>query len=502
MNSHPHHHPHAHDMTNSHLLVQEFEYHRPATAEEAVALLQEQGSRAAVLAGGTFLLVQMKMEQAAPRCLIDVGALPGLCGIGAVERVLEIGSRTTIWAVRSDASVQADYTALADACAAFGSTQIQLIGTLGGNICNASPASDTVPPLVAAGAELVLVSSEGERTMPLEEFLVGPGETKMRSGELLVAVRLPVPASQAGSAFVKISRVRADLAKASAAAALVREGDRIVDCRLAFGAVGPTVLRPSSAEKMLIGESFSSELALAAGRAASREVTPIDDVRSSARYRRRVVEALTHDALEAAWNRAGERGQGKAAGLEVGRAGQGESQRIAVQPKPIHLSPTETYPVTLKVNGVSHELDVRPNELLINVLRDRLNLTGTKYGCGIGECGACTVHIDGVPALSCLTLAVAADGREVTTVEGLGGPDGELDLVQEAFIEDAGFQCGYCTPGMLMMTKRLLAENPTPDEDEIRDYLKGNRCRCTGFAAIVRAVRRCVEEQKRTVTTG
>jgi len=121
-------------------------------------------------------------------------------------------------------------------------------------------------------------------------------------------------------------------------------------------------------------------------------------------------------------------------------------------------------------------------------------LTGTKYGCGIGECGACTVQLDGVPTLSCLTLAVAVDGREVMTVEGLEGPDGQLDPLQEAFIENAAFQCGYCTPGMLMMTKRLLEENPAADEDDIRDYLKGNRCRCTGFAAIVRAVRSCAGE--------
>ena len=161
---------------------------------------------------------------------------------------------------------------------------------------------------------------------------------------------------------------------------------------------------------------------------------------------------------------------------------------------PVRLEAGEVRTITLTVNGVEHRLHVRPNELLINVLRERLQLTGTKYGCGIGECGACTVQLDGVPTLSCLTLAVAVDGREVMTVEGLEGPDGQLDPLQEAFIENAAFQCGYCTPGMLMMTKRLLEETPAADEDDIRDYLKGNRCRCTGFAAIVRAVRSCAGE--------
>jgi carbon-monoxide dehydrogenase small subunit len=134
---------------------------------------------------------------------------------------------------------------------------------------------------------------------------------------------------------------------------------------------------------------------------------------------------------------------------------------------------------------------------LLNVLRERLSLTGTKYGCGIGECGACTVLLDGRPTLACLTLAVAADGSDVLTVEGLEGPDGELDGLQQAFIEHAAFQCGYCTPGILMMTKQLLGENPTPTENDIRDHLTGNRCRCTGFASIVRAVKSCTTTDNR-----
>lgn len=115
-------------------------------------------------------------------------------------------------------------------------------------------------------------------------------------------------------------------------------------------------------------------------------------------------------------------------------------------------------------------------------------MTGSKYGCGIGECGACTVHMDGEPTLSCLTLAISAHGRNIVTVEGLQGPDGKLDPLQEAFIEHSASQCGYCTPGMLMTAKKLLEENASPTEEEVRDFLKGNLCRCTGYASIVRAV--------------
>jgi len=146
--------------------------------------------------------------------------------------------------------------------------------------------------------------------------------------------------------------------------------------------------------------------------------------------------------------------------------------------------------IEIDLNGEEHTLDVAPNELLLNVLRERLELTGPKYGCGIGECGACTVLLNDVPALSCLVLAVSADGARIRTVEGLAGDGGRLDPIQEAFIEENAFQCGFCTPGMLVMTKRLLSEIPQPTEDEIRDYLKGNQCRCTGYASIVRAVKR------------
>ncbi len=485
---------HGHDMTNSHLLVHPFEYYEPTTLDEALTALSEYGNRATVLAGGTFLLVQMKMEQMAPECLINVGSLPSLTGFRVRGDHLEIGALTSIWDVGNSATVKAGYAALADACAAFGSTQIQLTGTIGGNVCSGSPASDAVPALIALDAVVAMAGAEGERCLPMERFLLGPGETAIRDGELLTAIRVPTPEARSGSAFVKISRVRADLAKASAAAKIVRDGDTIVDCRLALGSVGPTVMRACTAEQMLCGTTFGTESALAGGRAAAEEVTPIDDVRSSAWYRREVVQALVHDALKLAWERAGkdESGEvGRERGVELRQKRDHRRSRGAA----LRLGPTETVEIGLVVNGEEHRLTVAPNELLINVLRERLELTGTKYGCGIGECGACTVQLDGVPALACLTLAVAADGREVTTVEGLTGQGGELHALQEAFIEHAAFQCGYCTPGMLMMTQPLLEENPTPSEGDIRDYLKGNRCRCTGFASIVRAVRNGDEDR-------
>jgi carbon-monoxide dehydrogenase small subunit len=144
--------------------------------------------------------------------------------------------------------------------------------------------------------------------------------------------------------------------------------------------------------------------------------------------------------------------------------------------------------IKISVNGDSYELRVAPNALLLNVLRDALHLTGTKYVCGIGECGACTVLIDGKPILSCLTLAATLNGAEVTTIEGLVGADGRLDPIQAAFLDHGAYQCGYCTPGLIMASKALLSDNPHPTEADIQAYLRGNLCRCTGYSSIIRAV--------------
>ena len=140
------------------------------------------------------------------------------------------------------------------------------------------------------------------------------------------------------------------------------------------------------------------------------------------------------------------------------------------------------------VNGVTHELTVEPRKTLLAMLRDQLHLTGTKEGCSTGDCGACTVLMDGDTVPSCLVLAVEADGKEITTIEGLA-QNGKLHPVQAAIVELGGAQCGFCTPGMIMSAAKLLEENPKPNEDEIRAAMAGNLCRCTGYTKIVDAVK-------------
>jgi aerobic carbon-monoxide dehydrogenase small subunit len=156
-------------------------------------------------------------------------------------------------------------------------------------------------------------------------------------------------------------------------------------------------------------------------------------------------------------------------------------------------SPSELHEVVVAVNGVTRSARVPARRLLSDMLRHDLRLTGTHVGCEHGVCGACTVLLEGEPIRSCLTFAVMVDGGRITTVEGLAAPDGELGPVQRAFRECHGLQCGFCTPGFLLLTTELLARNPEPGDDEITEALGGNLCRCTGYVNIVRSVRRASE---------
>jgi carbon-monoxide dehydrogenase small subunit len=157
-----------------------------------------------------------------------------------------------------------------------------------------------------------------------------------------------------------------------------------------------------------------------------------------------------------------------------------------------------TQRISFRVNGKSYSLEIAPNEILLNVLRDRLHLTGTKYGCGLGECGACTVLVEGRAILSCQTLAISMEGAEITTIEGLS-KDGVLHPLQESFIEEGAVQCGFCTPGMILAAKALLDRNPDPSMDDIKNALRGNFCRCTGYVNIFRAVQSAARKMSKGV---
>jgi len=151
--------------------------------------------------------------------------------------------------------------------------------------------------------------------------------------------------------------------------------------------------------------------------------------------------------------------------------------------------------ISLKINGELYELSVKPNLTLLDLLRDEIGLTGTKKGCDTGECGACTILLDGKPVNSCLVLALDVNGRDIMTIEGLAR-DGNLHPLQKAFIEEGAIQCGYCTSGMLLSAKALLDENPSPREEDVKKAIAGNLCRCTGYVRIIKAILRAAKEME------
>jgi len=480
-------------ITNSHILVEDFDYFEASSIDEAVNMLDQYGPGAKVVAGGSHLYVAMKMEHDHPGLVVNINKIPGLNAIERNENGdLVIGACTTIRKIRHDPMVVACYQALSDACASFGSAQVEIMGTIGGNVCNGSPAADTIPALVVMDARVVIQGKNGKREMPVEKFVLSPGKVDLQQSELLTHIIIPATQSETVGMFIKVTRVFADLAKASLAVQMVRDGDRVVECKIACGAVAPIPLRIRRAEELLTGKYMNAGLIEEAAKIVSEDIRPIDDIRSSAWYRREILRVATIDALNTLWLRAE---QGKCEKPEIPVYNDLGSDRPVLINSGLQKK-EELREIEFSLNGSKKRVAVKPNELLLNVIRDKLQYTGTKYGCGVGECGACTVLMNDKPVFSCLVLATAVAGQEITTIEGLQGPAGELDPLQKAFVDQAAYQCGYCTPGFVMTLKGFLKENPVPSEQEIRDNIKGNRCRCTGYFSILRAVRSVVSEQK------
>lgn len=291
--------------TNTRILAPEFRFARPTSLAETFALLKENGSGARLLAGGTDLLVQMKMERLSPALVISlsqVKELDGISGSGA----LTIAAATTIRAISRSQAVISRLAALREACDAFSTVSIMFMGTIGGNLCNASPAADSAPALLVHDARVVIRSAESGRTVPLAKFFTGPGKTVLKPGEIVTAVTIPEPAAGTGSAFRKISRVVADISQVCAAVSLVRDGKRVTGCRIALGSVAPTPIHMERAEEALVGHEGTVAAFAAAAEIAAADIRPISDVRASESYRRHVARTIVRDALQTAWQRAGE----------------------------------------------------------------------------------------------------------------------------------------------------------------------------------------------------
>jgi carbon-monoxide dehydrogenase medium subunit len=286
--------------------VKRFDYLAPTSLSEAVELLKENPG-ITPLAGGTDLLVQIKERHRPVRAVLSLKRVQEVheCGNNGL---LTIGSAVTVGQVARDPEIQGEFTALAVGAGLIGSVQIQNMATVGGNICNASPSADTAPPLLALDAQVVIISAQGERTLPLSDFFLGPGKTVLQPTDLLKAIQLPHLKPHSGSYYYRHTpRARMDIAVVGVAAMLtLDEGGKVAQARLALGAVAPTPIRAYQAESELIGETPSEELFNHAARFAMQEAAPIDDLRSSADFRRHLIKVFTVRALHQALVRAKE----------------------------------------------------------------------------------------------------------------------------------------------------------------------------------------------------
>lgn len=276
-----------------------FEYHEPTSLAEAVALGARFGVDGRFLGGGTDLLIQMRRGKVAPRHVVSLHRVPGL---DAIEQNggIRLGALVTHAAIERCVAFRGGLRALVEGAEVVGGHQIRNVGTVGGNIVNASPAADVVPVLLALDAVVTCVGVDGERLIPLERFLVGPGQSARRPGDLVTAVSFDTPTARTATAFLKAGRRRAmEISVACVAARLTLDaaGERCLDARIALGAVAPTTWRARDAERALEGRAPTPAVFREAGRAAAEGCRPITDVRASAGYRRLLVETLVSRAL-------------------------------------------------------------------------------------------------------------------------------------------------------------------------------------------------------------
>ena len=461
------------------------EYLQPQSLDDALALLARHGEGARIVAGGTDVIVELSRGIQPTATLIDITAIPGLRHVDLADGIITLGALTTHNDVVASQLCRQRALPLAQACWEVGAPQIRTRGTIAGNLITASPANDTITPLVALDAEVVLLSASGERVVRLDDFYLGLRRTALGPDELLREIRFPAMRDNQRGRFVKLGLRRAQaISVIDAAIVLTFDGKAVTEARIALGSLAPTIVRAESAEVFLAGQTLRPEVCSEAAALACAAVSPIDDVRGTAAYRLQTL----HNLLARTLGELG--GANPPAGIP--------DDPVLLDTSPAdadRLSPGgEPFAGTIKtrVNGHSMELRASNGGTLLDALREEAGLTGTKEGCAEGECGACTVWLDGQAVMACLVPAPQAHNADVVTIEGLARRNGtgtiDLHPLQQTFIDRGAVQCGYCIPGMVMAGAKLLDERPTPDLPAIQTALSGNLCRCTGYRKIFDAV--------------
>ncbi len=458
------------------------EYILAGSVDEALQTLERWQGRARLIAGGSDLVIDAREGKVDPECVVDTTRIPEMESIVDDGDFVVAGGNVTFHSLWTAPLVQQAGAALAIAAHHVGAWSIQNVGTLAGNVVTAQPAGDGSIALVALGAEAEVARRDGRRWVAVSSLYAGPGQSRIDpTHEMIVRFRWRKPAPRQASAYERIARresMALPIACCGVDLQLAEDLEHIAWVRIALGPVAETPFRATCAEDYLRGARCEEvDYAYAAEQAAFACTLRTSRLRATREYREEIVEVLVRRALHRA--------------VDAARSGKPAAAASRMTWPHRWSAAAATPPVdgqiALTLNGQPMTLAVEPGATLATVLRDELGLIGTKVGCDEGDCGACTVLVDGQPVASCIFPAWKTHGRQVQTIEGVAQGE-QLHPVQEALVYHDAVQCGYCTPGMVMSSLALLETTPDPTVQEVREGLGSNYCRCTGYKKIVEAV--------------
>lgn len=461
------------------------EYVNAVSIEQVLNILADKKNQARIIAGGTDLVLEIRQgNHQEIQKLIDISRIKEYsCITLDGEDRIHLGPAVTHNQCVASDLIRNHALPLALAAWEIGAPQVRNIGTIVGNLVTASPANDTIVPLIALDAELVLQSLEGQRIVSLKDFYTGVRKHVLRSNEIVRDVIFPKMGSNQRGVYLKLGlRKSQAISLVNMSVILTIDSNLISDARITLGAVAPTIIHAEKAEEYLIGKKLSSETINNAANLAMDAASPIDDIRGSAAYRQEITRVLVKRGLTTLLK-----------GEQAGRLPEdpvflwgkiGETDLDVLEKESLISGKN---PIITQINGKEYTFDKGHETTLVHLLRDYAGLTGSKVGCEEGECGACTVFLDGKAVMSCLIPAPRAHRAQIITIEGLADED-HLHPVQQAFIEEGAVQCGYCTPGFIMSAAKLLEEKSQPSQTQIHTAISGNLCRCTGYYKIVSAI--------------
>jgi carbon-monoxide dehydrogenase medium subunit len=455
--------------------------------EKAVEALAIAGEEARIIAGGTDLILEIERGvRKGITTIIDISKIPGLDDIFEDDQgVIHLGPLVTHNHVVASSLIREKAFALLQACWEVGSPQIRNRGTVAGNLVTASPANDTISPLMALDAKLALQSKRGERIIALADFYTGVRKTAMEADEVITDIYFTAPGLDQPSYFIKTALRKAQaISVINISVLLALDGDQVKGAQITLGAAAPTIIHAEKAETYLNGKDLTDEVIAEAASLTADAASPISDIRGSMDYRGYMIGVITKRALTAIRNGVDKDSVPSNPILLMGRGMHVDPPKVAWTGQEIHTW----------INGKEYHFTTGFEKTLLDLIREEAGLTGTKEGCAEGECGACTVFLDGRAVMSCLVPAPRAHGAEIMTVEGLVTED-SLHPVQDAFVKYGAIQCGYCTPGFIMSAAKLLEERETPSQMEIRQAITGNLCRCTGYYKIIEAIENASHSQ-------